>query len=68
MANVSIVDAKDDNTLVSLAKSGDTKALTQLIERYSKVILQKAKSFKGLCGIEFDDFDDLDDLDGDEEV
>lgn len=55
MANVSVVDAKDDNTLVSLAKSGDTKALTQLIERYSKVILQKAKSFKGLCGIEFDD-------------
>ncbi len=55
MANVSIVDAKDDNTLVSLAKSGDTKALSQLIERYSKTILQKAKSFKGLCGIEFDD-------------
>lgn len=55
MANVSIVDAKDDNTLVSLAKSGDTKALTQLIERYSKIILQKAKSFKGLSGIESDD-------------
>lgn len=50
-----MVDTKDDNTLVSLAKSGDTKALTRLIEQYSKKILQKAKSFKGLSGIEFDD-------------
>lgn len=55
MANVSIVDAKDDNALVSLAKSGDTKALTQLIERYSTVVLKKAQSFKGLSGIESDD-------------
>ncbi len=55
MANVSMVDTKDDNTLVSLAKSGDTKALTRLIEQFSKKILQKAKSFKGLSGIEFDD-------------
>ncbi len=55
MACVSTVDAKDDNSLVSRAKSGDTAALTNLIERYSKIILQKAKSFKGLSGIEFDD-------------
>lgn len=54
MPDVSI-DTKDNNALVSLAKSGDTVALTQLIERYSKIILQKAKSFKGLCGIEVDD-------------
>ncbi len=55
MASVSFVDAKDDNTLVSHAKSGDTTALTLLIQRYSDVILQKAKSFKGLSGIESDD-------------
>ena len=55
MDNVSVVDAKDDVSLVSHAKSGDTEALTKLIERHSKTILQKAKSFKGLCGIEFDD-------------
>lgn len=55
MASVSLVDAKDDNTLVSQAKSGDTAALTRLLERYSDIILQKAKSFKGLSGIESDD-------------
>lgn len=55
MASVSLVDARDDNILVSQAKSGDTAALTRLLERYSDVILQKAKSFKGLSGIESDD-------------
>lgn len=55
MASVSLVDAKDDNTLVSHAKSGDTVALTLLIQRYSDTVLQKAKSFKGLSGIESDD-------------
>lgn len=55
MASVSLTDTKDDNTLVSKAKSGDTAALTQLLERYSDIILQKAKSFKGLSGIESDD-------------
>lgn len=55
MASVSLTDTKDDNTLVSKAKSGDTAALTQLIERYSDIILQKAKSYKGLSGIESDD-------------
>lgn len=55
MASVSFVDAKDDNILVSHAKSGDTAALTKLLERYSDTILQKAKSFKGLSGIESDD-------------
>lgn len=55
MASVSLTDAKDDNTLVSKAKSGDTAALTLLIQRYSDAILRKAKSFKGLSGIESDD-------------
>lgn len=55
MASVSSGVAKDDNTLVSQAKSGDTAALTLLIQRYSDIILQKAKSFKGLSGIESDD-------------
>lgn len=55
MASVSAGVAKDDNTLVSQAKSGDTAALTRLLERYSDIILQKAKSFKGLSGIESDD-------------
>lgn len=55
MASVSIVDAMDDNNLVSQAKSGDTVALTQILQRYSDAILQKAKSFKGLSGIESDD-------------
>ncbi len=55
MASVSIIDAKDDNSLVSKAKSGDTVALTRLLERYSDTILQKARSFKGLSGIESDD-------------
>lgn len=52
---MSIINAKDDSALVLKAKSGDTVALTRLIERYSDVILQKAKSFKGLSGIESDD-------------
>lgn len=55
MASVSSSVTKDDNTLVSHAKSGDTAALTLLIQRYSDTILQKAKSFKGLSGIESDD-------------
>jgi len=55
LASVSITDTKDDNALVSKAKSGDTAALTLLIQRYSDTIFQKAKSFKGLSGIESDD-------------
>lgn len=55
MASVSVVEGKDDNALVSLAQSGDTAALTLLIQRYSDTVLQKAKSFKGLSGIESDD-------------
>lgn len=45
----------NDNALVSSAKSGDTAALTLLIQQYSDKILQKAKSFKDLSGLENDD-------------
>lgn len=45
----------NDNELVECAKSGDSVALQVLIERYSDKILQKAKSFKSLIGIENDD-------------
>ncbi len=44
-----------DNELVKLAKSGNGFALQVLIERYSDKILQKAKSFKSLIGLENDD-------------
>ena len=45
----------NDNELVECAKSGNSVALQVLIERYSDKILQKAKSFKSLIGIENDD-------------
>lgn len=44
-----------DNTLVIQAKSGNTESLTQLIERYSETIKQKAFSFNNLNGIENED-------------
>lgn len=45
----------DDNVLVSKAKSGETEALTILIERYSEKIMQKSMTFRNLNGIETDD-------------
>lgn len=45
----------NDNELVESAKSGNSIALQVLIERYSDRVLQKAKSFKSLIGIENDD-------------
>ena len=45
----------NDNELVECAKSGNSLALQVLIERYSDKVLQKAKSFKSLIGIENDD-------------
>lgn len=45
----------DDKVLVSRAKSGDKEALTLLIERYSKKILQKSFTFKNINGIEVED-------------
>ena len=45
----------DENLLVSLAKSGDSNALTELIKSYSEKVLQKSLSFKKNSGIENDD-------------
>lgn len=45
----------NDNELVECAKSGNSIALQVLIERYSDKVLQKARSFKSLIGIENDD-------------
>lgn len=45
----------NDNELVECAKSGNSLALQVLIERYSDKVLQKARSFKSLIGIENDD-------------
>ena len=45
----------NDNELVECAKSGNSLALQVLIERYSDKVLQRARSFKSLIGIENDD-------------
>ncbi len=45
----------DDNELIFGAKSGDSVALSLLIERYSDKILGQAHSFKNLNGLDFDD-------------
>ena len=45
----------DDNKLITLIKSGDSKAFNTLAERYLIVIRAKATSFRGV-GIELDDF------------
>ena len=44
-----------DNELVEFAKIGNGAALQVLIERYSDKILQKARSFKSIIGLENDD-------------
>ena len=49
------VDFLDENLLVSLAKSGDSNALTELIKSYSEKVLQKSLSFKKISGIENED-------------
>lgn len=45
----------DDNILVTRAKSGNTEALTTLLEKYSEAIMQKSLTFKNLNGLESDD-------------
>ena len=45
----------DENLLVSLAKSGDSNALTELIKYYSEKVFQKSLSLKKNSGIENDD-------------
>lgn len=46
---------KTDSELVFLAKSGDNNSLTELLNRYSDMVLQKSASFKSLIGLESDD-------------
>lgn len=41
--------------MTSLAKSGNNDALTELLNRYSYIVLQKSASFKKLAGLESDD-------------
>ena len=55
MSSISINKQYDDNELVLLAKSGDSVALSMLIERYSNQILKQAYSFKNLNGLDNDD-------------
>lgn len=56
MLVANLVDKGDsDNELVSRAKAGDSIALSILIERYSDVILKKARSFKNISGIDTED-------------
>ncbi len=50
-----VENVNDDNLLVAKAKRGDSSALTQLIKKHSKKVLQKAMSFDGLRGIDSDD-------------
>lgn len=52
---ISVDNSFDDNTLVTLAKSGDSVALSKLIERYSNIVFQKANSFNNLNGLENED-------------
>lgn len=55
MSNIPVDNGFEDNVLVSLAKGGDTSALSLLINRYSDKVLLKAKSFKALSGLENED-------------
>lgn len=45
----------DDSLLVSLAKGGDSNALTDLIREYSETVRQKSLSFNKIGGLENDD-------------
>lgn len=49
------LNKKDDVKLTSLAKAGDNEALTELLNRYSNLVLKKSASFKSLSGLETDD-------------
>lgn len=55
MSLSSIDNVVEDNVLVSRAKSGDSIALSVLIEKYSDKILKKAHSFKNLSGLDAED-------------
>lgn len=53
--NGQAIPKEDDASLVVLAKSGDNSSLTELLGRYSDLVLKKSTSFKSLVGIENDD-------------
>ena len=55
MSIYSEVNFLEENLLVSMAKGGDSNALTDLIKRYSETVLQKSLSFKKISGIENED-------------
>ncbi|MCH5190944.1 MAG: sigma-70 family RNA polymerase sigma factor [Oscillospiraceae bacterium] len=55
LSSVSLNTNHDDITLISLAKAGETQALSSLISRYSDMVLQKSRSFKNISGLESDD-------------
>ncbi len=55
LAFVPVENDNNDFLLITKAKAGDTSALTQLIQKYSELVLQKAKSFNCLRGIDSDD-------------
>ena len=55
MSSISVNKECSDNELVMRAKSGDSVALSMLIERYSGQILKQAFSFKNLNGLDNDD-------------
>lgn len=55
MSVYSEVNFLEENLLVSMAKGGDSNALTDLIKRYSETVLQKSLSFKKISGIENED-------------
>ena len=55
MSIYSEVNFLEENLLVSMAKGGDSNALTDLIKRYSETVLQKSLSVKKISGIENED-------------
>ncbi len=55
MAFVPVENDNNEALLISKAKAGDKSALTRLIQSYSEMILQKARSFNDLRGIDSDD-------------
>lgn len=49
------ISKKDDILLTALAKSGDNEALSELLHRYSDLVLRKSASFNGISGLDSDD-------------
>ena len=55
MSSISVNNEYSDNELVLRAKTGDSVALSMLIEKYSNKISKQAYSFKNLNGLDNDD-------------